>query len=209
MIFLHFFPYKIYMFFFSSQQNQVTPVFCLWSRFLRPSLPSSQLRDQRISIQSGGSVSGPVPVMTHNNCPEPANLGRSKKRNCIFFCVFSQVLGVFVYFLVGYKIVAVFVSLILERWPVFFGGFRSFLRWDWGREYSKAFNKHPFEGRMGILKELITWVSINPENSWIHSDSHNRTGSCLTKNTVTRKQSGLQMGLCRSSTKTTKNIADI
>lgn len=37
-----------------------------------PSLPSSQLRDQRISIQSGGSVSGPVPVMTHNNCPEPA-----------------------------------------------------------------------------------------------------------------------------------------
>lgn len=59
-----FIPYKIYSFFVCGVD------------FLRPSLPSSQLRDQRISIQSGGSVSGPVPVMTHNNCPEPANLGQ-------------------------------------------------------------------------------------------------------------------------------------
>ena len=204
-----FFPLQDIHVFFSSQQNQVTHVFCLWSRFLRPSLPSSQLRDQRISIQSGGSVSGPVPVMTHNNCPEPANLGRSKKRNCSFFVCFPRFWVCLFIFLVGYKIVAVFVSLFLERWPDFFGGFRSFLRWDWGREYSKAFNKHPFEGRMRILKELIIWIFINPENSWIHWDSHNRTGSCSTKNTVTRKESGLQMGLYRSSTKTTKNIADI
>lgn len=146
--------------------------------FLRPSLPSSQLRDQRISIQSGGSVSGPVPVMTHNNCPEPANLGRFRNKTAVFLCVFPGFWCVCLFF---YWLQNCCVSLILERWQDFFGGFRRFLRWDWGRKHSKAFNKHPFDGRMGILKELITWVSINPENSWIHSDSHNRTGSCLTK----------------------------
>lgn len=90
---------------FSFQQKQVMPVFLLWIWILRPSLPSSQLRDQRISIQSGGSVSGPVPVMTHNNCPEPANLGRFRNKTADFFVCVSQVLCVYVYFFVGYKIV--------------------------------------------------------------------------------------------------------